>query len=49
MLRPSRLLETSTSRLETTPRLLQNTQKVEPLETSFFYGCTHADILSISR
>lgn len=36
MLRPSRLLETSTSRLETTPRLLQSTQKVEPLDTNFF-------------
>lgn len=37
MPRPSRLLETSTSRPETTPRLLQSTQKVEPLDISFFF------------
>lgn len=42
MLRPSRLRETSISRPETTPRLLQSTQKVEPLDISFFFPLLRA-------
>lgn len=45
MLRPSRLPETSTSRLATTPRLSKSTQKVETLDSSF--ARAHADTLSL--